>query len=317
MSRVAPVDRAGEGTLAYVVDARHARHLPATRAAVVIVPPAHAERCPSRVTTLVTDRPQLAYARAAARLCPESAPPPGVHPTAVVHPSARIDPGASVGPYCVIDEDAVIEEEAVLGPFCRVGPRSRVGAASRLVARVDLGADVVLGRRVRVHPGAVLGADGFGYAHDGSRWERIPQLGRVVVGDDVDIGANTCVDRGAMDDTVIEDGVKLDNLIQIGHNVRLGAHTAIAGMTGIAGSTQVGAHCQIGGMSAIAGHIRIADGTVLAGHTSVTGTIARPGVYASVFPPLEIRRWRRLVALFHRLDRQRSDEAPTDHGGSP
>ncbi len=312
VTHVAPLERAGEGALAYAIDATHARHLPATRASVVILGAAHAARC-SR-TMLVSDRPQLAYARAAARLSPDPVPAPGVHPTAVVHPTARVAPSASVGPYCVLEAEAVVEEGAVLGPYCRLGARSRLGAASRLVASVDVGADVTIGRRALVHPGAVLGADGFGYAHDGERWHRIPQLGGVRIGDDVDIGAHTCVDRGAIDDTVVEEGVKLDNLIQIGHNVRIGAHTIVAAGVGIAGSTVVGAHCQIGGMTAIAGHIRIADGTVLAGHSSVTGTIARPGVYASVLPVVEVRRWRRLVALFHRLDRRRADDPPDDAG---
>jgi UDP-3-O-[3-hydroxymyristoyl] glucosamine N-acyltransferase len=311
VTHVAPLDGAGEGALAFVADASHARRLPTTRASVVILTPAHAALCTR--TMLVTERPQLAYARAAARLRPDTPPPPGVHPTAIVHPTARVAPSATIGPYCVLEEESVVEDHAVLGPRCRLGARSRVGAATRLVASVDVGADGAIGRRVVVHPGAVLGADGFGYAHDGERWHRIPQLGGVRIGDDVDIGANTCIDRGAIEDTVIEDGVKLDNLIQIGHNVRVGAHTIMAAMVGVAGSTVVGRHCQIGGMCAITGHVRIADGTILAGHSSVTGSIPRPGVYASVLPAVEVRRWRRLVALFHRLDRRRP-ASPQDPG---
>ncbi len=314
VTHVATLERAGEGALAFAADPAHARHLPTTRASIVVLGTEDAARCTR--TMLVSARPLVTYAHAAARLRPESRPPAGIHPTAVVHPSASVDPSAAVGPYCVLDEEAVVEEAVVLGPYCRLGARSRVGAGSRLVASVDVGSDVTIGRRALVQPGAVLGADGFGYAYDGERWQRIPQLGGVRIGDDVDVGANTCIDRGAIEDTVIEDGVKLDNLIQIGHNVRVGRHTVMAALVGVAGSTVVGSRCQIGGMSAITGHVRIADETVLAGHSSVTGSIRQAGVYASVLPVVGIRRWRRLVALIHRLDRGRTDASHNDFGAS-
>ena len=309
VTHVAPLERAEKGALTFA-DAAHARHLPSTRASVVILTEADTARC--ACTMLVTDRPLLAYARATARLRPDPPAVPGVHPTAIVHPTAHLAPDAAVGPYCILEEGCLVEAGAVLGPHCRLGARSRLGAGSRLIASVDVGADVTIGRRVVVHPGAVLGAEGFGYAHDGTRWHHIAQLGGVRIGDDVEIGANTCIDRGAMEDTVVEDGVKLDNLIQIGHNVRIGAHTIVAALTGVAGSTTVGGHCQIGGMVGITGHVHVADGTILAARSSVTGTIARPGVYSSVLPVVEVRRWRRLVALIHRLDRRRAGEAPDD-----
>jgi UDP-3-O-[3-hydroxymyristoyl] glucosamine N-acyltransferase len=184
-----------------------------------------------------------------------------------------------------------------------VGERARIGPDSRLHARTTIYAGCEIGARSVVHSGAVIGADGFGYAPEGGRWLKIPQLGRVLIGDDVEIGANTTIDRGAIEDTIIEDGVKLDNQIQIGHNCRIGAHTAIAGCVGIAGSTTIGRHCMIGGAAMIGGHLTIADRVIVAGSTVVTKSISTPGTYLSVFPAEEAGKWRRLVAHLRGLAR--------------
>jgi UDP-3-O-[3-hydroxymyristoyl] glucosamine N-acyltransferase len=201
-----------------------------------------------------------------------------------------------------VEAGAVIGSRCLVGPHCHVGPGSSLGEDTRLVQRVTLGARVVLGARCLVHPGAVVGSDGFGNARDGQRWVKVPQLGGVVIGDDVEIGANTTIDRGALGDTLIEDGVRLDNQIQVAHNVRIGAHTAIAACTGIAGSTRIGARCMIGGGTGIGGQIEIGDDIVIAGFGMVTHSLAAPGMYSSVLPVEEVRLWRRIVGRLKRLD---------------
>jgi UDP-3-O-[3-hydroxymyristoyl] glucosamine N-acyltransferase len=202
----------------------------------------------------------------------------------------------------LVEDEARVGARAFVGPGCVLGPRAQVGEDCRLVARVTLGRDTRLGRRVLIHPGAVVGGDGFGLANDGGVWVKVPQLGGVSVGDDVEIGANTTVDRGAIRDTVIEDGVKLDNLIQVGHNVRIGAHTAVAACSGISGSTRIGRHCTIGGAAGLAGHLEIADGVHITGMAMVTRSIREPGVYSGNLPAESNRQWRRNVAHFRRLE---------------
>ncbi|OOG27171.1 UDP-3-O-(3-hydroxymyristoyl)glucosamine N-acyltransferase [Thioalkalivibrio denitrificans] len=297
---VAPLDRAVPGQLSFLSQARFRPHLPATRATAVILSPEHLEACPT--AALVTDNPQLAYARACTLLHPQPQASPGVHPTAVVADDAVIHESASIGPQCVIEHGSTIGASVVLGPGCMVGPGCEVGPASRLHARVTLLHGTRIGKRVVIHSGAVLGSDGFGFARDGERWEKIPQLGVVVVGDDVEIGANTTIDRGALGDTVIEEGVKLDNLIQVAHNVRIGAHTAVAGCVGIAGSTRIGRRCAIGGGAGIIGHLEIADGVTITAMTLVTHSIPEPGVYGSGVPHAPAREWNRTVARLRQLD---------------
>lgn len=297
---VAPLDRAGPGQLSFLSQARFRSHLAGTRAGAVIVSPDYLDRCP--VPALVADDPYLAYARACALLLPEETVAPGIHPTAVVDPGVRVHESAFIGPHCVVGADCEIGESVLLGPGCIVGRHCRIGAHSRLVARVTLGDGTCLGRRVRIHPGAVLGADGFGFAPDDGRWEKIPQLGNVMVGDDVEIGANTTIDRGALDDTVIEDGVKLDNLIQVAHNVHIGAHTAVAGCVGIAGSARIGRHCAIGGGAGIIGHVEIADRVTITAMSLVTRSITEPGVYGSGIPHAPMRQWNRSLARLRQLD---------------
>ncbi len=227
----------------------------------------------------------------------------GVHPTAWVSPEACIAADAWIGPHCTVEAGAVIETGVVVGPNCVIGEQAVIGAGSRLVAQVTVCHRVQLGRRVLAHPGAVIGSDGFGLAldHDG-RWLKVPQLGGVQIGDDVEIGANTTIDRGALEDTVIEDGVKLDNQIQVAHNVRIGAHSALAGCVGIAGSAQIGRHCMLGGGVGVAGHLEIADRVQVTGMSLVAQSITEPGAYSSGLTVEPNRLWNKISARLRRLD---------------
>jgi UDP-3-O-[3-hydroxymyristoyl] glucosamine N-acyltransferase len=302
--RVATLDSAGPGDVSFLFNRRYRRFLQVTGASAVILGRADLADCP--VAALVTDNPYLGYARAAALLYPGPPVVPGAHATAQVAVGAEVDVGASLGPYAVVGAGATIAAGADIGPFCVIGPGVRIGEHTRLVARVTVMAEATLGRRCLVHPGAVIGADGFGLARERGVWIKIPQIGSVQIGDDVEIGANTTIDRGALKDTVIEDGVKLDNQIQIGHNVRIGAHTAIAGCVGIAGSTRIGKRCTIGGGAGFTGHIEVCDDVVIGGASSVTKSIRRPGTYTAVWPAKEAMEWRRSVGRFNRLERRRA-----------
>jgi len=300
IERVATLERAGPGAVSFFSNRRYRKQLSGTRASAVILAREYLSSCP--VDALVTDNPYLGYARAAAILNPEPEPQPGVHPRAWVSERARVDPGAWVGPNAVVEAQAEIGAGVFVGPCCVVGERARVGAGSRLYASVTLRHDVRVGERARLHPGVVIGADGFGIANDGGAWVKVPQLGSVRIGDDVEIGANSTVDRGALEDTVIEDGVKLDNQVQIAHNVHIGANTAVAGCVGIAGSAKIGRRCTIGGASAINGHIEIADDVHLTGATHVHNSIEKPGVYSSGMLLQDNRSWRRTLARLRKLD---------------
>lgn len=301
IERVAPLDSAGAHDIAFVADTRHASGLSQTAAGAVVTTPILAEGFTGNA--LIVDNPRLAFARIAAWLHPEPAFTPSVHPSAVVDGGARVHPEACIGPHAVVEVDAVIGEGAQVGPGCFVGRNAVIGPRTRLVARVVVARDCVLGRDCLVHPGAVIGADGFGYAKDGERWVKQPQLGRVVIGDEVEIGANTTIDRGTLGDTVVGHGVKLDNLIQIAHNVRIGDHTAIAACVGIAGSTVIGRRCTIGGQTGIAGHIEIADDVHVTACSLVTASITEPGsVYSSAIKAVPAAQWRRNAARLYQLD---------------
>ena len=303
IERIAPLDGADEHSIAFLSHERHAAKLAQCRAACVIVSPALQDAARARGATLVHPDPYLYYARLTQwwKQRTEPASAAGVHPSAVVDASARIDPSAHVGALAVVGAGAQI------GAFARIGAQAHVGAFARVGERTRLGPHAVLGDRCTigargiVHSGAVIGADGFGFAPIQGRWEKIEQLGAVVIGDDVEIGANTCIDRGALDDTVIEDGVKLDNLIQIAHNVRIGAHTAMAAMSGIAGSTRIGRHCTIGGAAGIVGHVEIADHVHIDAATVITRSITKPGRYSGVFPFDDNAAWEKNAATLRQL----------------
>lgn len=298
--RVATLSNAGPGSLSFLANSRYRRQLDTTRATAVLLSLKDAANCP--VAALIDPNPYLAYARIAALMHPEEPARAGIHPSAVVSSGARIAASASIGPLSVIEDDAEIGERVLVGPHCIVQRGARVGDDSRLMARVSLYERVSIGRRCILHAGSVIGADGFGFAPYSGTWVKVPQVGSVRIGDDVEIGANTTIDRGAIDDTVVEEGVKLDNQIQVGHNVTIGAHTAIAGCTGISGSVSVGRRCMIGGMVGIAGHLTIADDVTVTGCSLVSASIKTPGSYSSGMPTVETRLWRRMVAHLRRLD---------------
>jgi len=299
--RVGTLQQAGSDAVSFLANPRYRKHLGSTRAGAVVLDPEHAAECTAAV--LLSPNPYAAYARIAADLHPPPEFQPGIRAGALVDRTAEVAPDACVAPGAVVEAGARIGMGAYVGPNCVVAAGATVGAGSRLVANVTICHGVRLGARVLVHPGAVIGADGFGLAREPEGWLKVPQLGSVTIGDDVEIGANTTIDRGAIDDTVIEDGVKLDNQIQVAHNVRIGAHTVIAGCTGISGSTTIGRNCMIAGAVGIAGHIEIPDGTVITGLTMVSRSIPRPGVYSGALPFDEAGRWRRNAARFRQLDR--------------
>ena len=297
---VATLSHASAGALSFLANSRYRRQLDSTRATAVLLSAEDESHCP--VAALIDPNPYLAYARIAALLHPPVSAAPGIHPSAVVAGGARIAASASIGPLAVIEEDAQIAERVLIGPGCIVQRGARVGADSVLLSRVNLYPGVSLGKRCILHAGAVVGADGFGFAPNAGTWVKVPQVGSVRIGDDVEIGANTTIDRGAIDDTVVENGVKLDNQIQVGHNVTIGAHTAIAACTGISGSTVIGQRCMIGGMVGFAGHLTIADDVVVTGCSLVSASIRNAGSYSSGMPTVETRLWRRMVAHLRRLD---------------
>jgi UDP-3-O-[3-hydroxymyristoyl] glucosamine N-acyltransferase len=298
---VAPLARAAGDKLAFLANGRYASDLAGTGAGVVVLSAEHADASP--VPALIARDPYLAYARIASLFERASADAPGIHPTAVIADGAAVDSGATVGPHCVVEAGAAVEAGAVLGPHCVIGGDCRVGAQSRLAANVVLVTRVTLGRRVVVHPGAVLGADGFGIARSEEGWVNVPQLGGVRIGDDCEIGANTTIDRGALEDTVLEEDVRLDNQIQIAHNVVIGAHTALAGCAAVAGSARIGRDCLIGGGVGVLGHLEVADRVTITAMSLVTHSIRAPGVYSSGAPIEENRAWRRNAARVRQLDR--------------
>ena len=313
---VATLGEAGPGELSFLANPRYRKHLAVTRATAVVLAAADADGCPANV--LVSPNPYAAYARIAATLYPAPERMAGLHPSAVIEPGAVLGAGVAIGAQAYVGAGVRLADHVRVGPGCVLDGTISIGAGSHLVARVTIVGDVTIGARALVHPGAVLGADGFGLAPDRDGWVKVPQVGGVRLGDDVEIGSNTTIDRGAIGDTVLENGVKLDNQIQVGHNVRIGAGTAIAAQTGISGSTTIGRGCLIAGKVGIAGHVDIADRVVLLGHSSVTGSIKEPGTYASMIPADEAGRWRRTVARLNRLDElnKRVRRLERGHGGA-
>ena len=282
---IAPLESAQPGQMSFLSNPRYQSQLRNTRATCVIVSEAMRSEAPMGVSLIVAPNPYLYYARLTQlwRVRQARGRSVGIHPSAVVDALAEVDDSASIGPLCVVERGA------------------RIGAGSVLKSRVTVGEDCTIGARCIVHSGVVIGADGFGFAPDGERWEKIEQLGAVRIGDDVEIGANTCIDRGALQDTVIEDGVTLDNLIQIGHNVRVGRNTAMAGCVGVAGSATIGPNCTVGGGAVVLGHLTIAAGVNISAATVVTKSISKPGHYTGVFPLDDNASWERNAATLKQL----------------
>jgi UDP-3-O-[3-hydroxymyristoyl] glucosamine N-acyltransferase len=302
VTQVATLESAGSQHISFLAHSKYRTQLAGTGAGAVILGKADGDL--TRIPRIVCDNPYLYFAKVSALFNPPQPVKPGVHRTAVVERGTRIPPSAGVGAGAYIGRGVKLGRAVAIGPGCYIGDGVEIGAGSRLHARVTIYAACRIGQCALVHSGAVIGADGFGLALDDGRWCKIPQIGRVLIGDNVEIGANTCIDRGALDDTVIEDGVKLDNLIQVGHNVHIGAHTAIAGCTGIAGSTRIGKHCMIGGAASIVGHLAIADRAVILAGAVVTKSIVRAGTYGG-HPAQDNRSWTHNVARLRHLDAMR------------
>jgi UDP-3-O-[3-hydroxymyristoyl] glucosamine N-acyltransferase len=303
IDRIGPLEGATGSTISFLSNPRYQPQLASSEAGCVIVAPALADAARARGSAIVTDDPYLYFARltqwwAQITRAPDT---PGVHPSAVVEAGAIVDPTASIGPLAFVADGARVGPGAIVGSHCHVGREAGIGAQTRLAPRVVVGERCRIGERCILHSGVVIGADGFGFAPSQGRWEKIEQLGAVRIGNDVEIGANTCIDRGALDDTVIEDGVKLDNLIQIGHNVRVGAHSAMAGCVGVAGSARIGAHCTVGGGAVILGHLELADRVNVSAATVVTRSILKPGHYSGVFPFDDNASWEKNAATLRHL----------------
>ncbi|WP_126444521.1 UDP-3-O-(3-hydroxymyristoyl)glucosamine N-acyltransferase [Sulfuricystis multivorans] len=295
---LATLENATSDQLSFLANPKYRRQLMTTRAGAVILAPEAAAECP--VDAIVTVQPYLYFARVSQWLAKVPRPAPGIHPSAVVE--SAVPASCAIGPLAWIGPDVAIGENCVIGAHCRIGAGAVVGDDSWLYPNVTVYHGCRIGRRVIVHSGAVIGADGFGFAADGATWVKIAQSGGVVIGDDVEIGANTTIDRGALEDTVIEDGVKLDNQIQIAHNVKIGRHTAIAGCVGIAGSTKIGARCTIGGAAMIIGHLTLADDVHVAAGTFVGKSILAPGHYTGAVPLQPHAEWLKNFAHLRHLN---------------
>ncbi len=300
----ASLQRATSDQLGFALGRKQLEAARASAAGALIIGPGLGEALAGR-TCLIAEHPHATFARALALLYPEAPAEAGVHSSACVHPSARIEAGVSIGPGCVIGAQVKIGARTRLGPHCVLGEGVRLGADCLLHAQVTICHGCELGERVILHPGCVIGSDGFGNALEDGRWVKIPQIGRVVIGDDTEIGANTTVDRGALDDTVIGTGVRIDNLVQIAHNCVIGDHTAIAGCAGIAGSTRIGRHCLIGGAAMILGHIEIGDHVTVSGASFIGKSIHQPGVYTSTQPQMPHAEWLRNAAQLRHLAEMR------------
>lgn len=308
LRRLASLEGAGPDDLAFLASPRFRAAARDTRAALVIVSPALADCLPAGVGRLLVTDPYACYAQVSqwlAALAAPQAPLPGVHPSAIVDPSAVVDGTARIGPGCVVEANARVGADVTLDAQVVIGRGATVGASTLLHARVVLYPDCHIGERCLVHAGTVIGADGFGFAPTVQGWVKIAQLGRVLIGNDVEIGANCTIDRGALDDTLIGDGCKLDNLIQIGHNVRIGPHTAIAGCVGIAGSAVIGSRCMIGGGAGILGHLSICDGAIISAMSLVTRSVREPGMHTGVFPLMGNAQWEQAAATLRQLPQLR------------
>ena len=300
VAQVATLEQAGSDEISFLANSKYRSKLSETRAGAVILSDADADA--TGLPRIVSSNPYAYFAKVSAMLNPLPKAVPGVHPGAIVGQGALLDPTASIAAMAVIGKGVVIGAQSVIGEGCVIGDNVTIGAGVRLYPRVVVYHDCVLGDNLIAHSGEVIGADGFGFAMEEGRWIKIPQIGRVIIGNDVEIGANTTIDRGALDDTVIEDGVKLDNQIQIAHNVKIGAHTAIAGCVGIAGSTTIGKRCQIGGSAGILGHLEIADDVMIASFTLIGKSIHEAGSYAAIYPFGKTEDWRRNAVHLRHLD---------------
>ena len=297
---VSTLQDATSGSISFLANRRYRAQLADTKASAVILGAEDAADCP--VACLISDNPYLAHARVVAAFFPEAAGVPGIDAAATVDPSARIAHSAQVAANCYIGPGVVIGDHVRIGPNCVLMANVTVGAGTRLVASVTLCSETSLGRRCLIHPGAVIGGDGFGLANDNGAWRKVPQIGRAVLGDDVEVGSCTSIDRGAIGDTLIADGVKIDSQVHIAHNVQVGEHTAIAGCAAIAGSSRVGKYCTIAGGAGVTGHVELTDHVHISGVSSVTRSINKPGTYTGTVPAMAHAVWLKNFARLRQLD---------------
>lgn len=299
ISSLAPLSNASAGQLTFLGDSKYRSQLSSTQASAVITSAQDQPICPT--ACLVVDNPAAAFAEIAVLFARQISQTTGIHATAVIAKTADIDQSASIGPHVVIGEHVKVGQHTQILPNTVIGNDVLIGDHTTIHPNVTVYAGSKIGSRVIIHSGAAIGSDGFGNVNQAGKWYRIPQLGRAIIGDDVDIGANTCIDCGALGDTVIGDGVKLDNLIQVAHNVQIGDHTAMAAQVGIAGSTKIGEKCLFGGKVGVNGHIDICDSIIVTGSSNITKTVAEPGVYASHFPAVNHKTWMKILACFKQL----------------
>lgn len=300
ITSVCTLQDGNNGGISFLANRKYRKHLPDTNASAVILRRSDVDQCP--VPALVHDNPYACYARIAAYIASPSSVVASVHPSAIIHERAQIGDDVFIGPHVVIDENTRIGDGAYIGPGCVLSANVRLGDNAYLHSNITVYEGCEIGHRARIHAGVVIGADGFGIAQDEGIWIKVPQLGRVIIGDDVEIGASTTIDRGAIEDTVIGNGVKLDNQIQIGHNVHLGDHTAIAGCVGVAGSAVIGRRCTIGAMTLVLGHLELADDVHITAQSLVTKSLPKPGVYSSGTPLQDNAVWKRNFTRFGQLD---------------
>jgi len=301
VSSVATLQSAKPDQISFLANKKYTKYLVNTSAGAVIVSKEQLNKVPKHA--IVVDDPYVAYAKIARLLNPIKRKISGIHPSATIAEDSIIDSTVSIGAQAVISSGVTLEKNIVIGPGSVLLEGVHIGADSELVANVTVCCEVKIGERVLIHPGVVIGADGFGIANDHGKWIKVPQVGSVSIGDDVEIGANTTIDRGAIEDTVIANGVKLDNQIQVGHNTEIGENTVIAGCVGIAGSTVIGGNCAIGGGAGLGGHLEIVDGVQLTGMTMVTKSITKSGVYSSGIPAEPTQQWHRNVVRYRQMDK--------------
>lgn len=301
ITNIAPLDNMQPGSLSFLTNPRYQKHLTELSDCVVVLADKFYKE-DQQFTAIISENPYLTYAQIVTELFPIHRGDAGIHPHSQVHDSVMLGQGTHVAANCFIDENSQLGSNVHVSAGVAIGKNVTIGDDTYIYPNVTLCDDTIIGERCIIYPGAVVGADGFGLANDNGKWYRVPQIGRVVIGNDVEIGVNTTIDRGALEDTVIADGARLDNQVHVAHNVQIGENTAIAGQVGIAGSTKIGASCTFGGAIAINGHIEIGDNVHVTGMSMVTHNLKQPGLYSSGIPTDENRKWRRNVARFQHLD---------------
>lgn len=300
LSQIASLQRAQAGQVSFLTDTRYLPALAATAASAVLLAPEHADA--TDMPRIVVKNPYVAFAKVSAKFNPSHSQVPGIAASARIADGCNMGANVSIGEHAVIGSGVTLADGVVVGSGCYVGEDVEIGSGTCLNANVSLYFACRIGSGCIIHSGSVIGADGFGYADENGQWVKIPQIGRVVIGNDVEIGANTTIDRGALDDTVLEDGVKIDNLVQIGHNCHIGAHTVIAGCVGVAGSARIGKHCRIGGAAMVLGHLELTDGVTISPGSMITRSIHRAGTYTALMPFQEHAGWLKTAAQIRRLE---------------